>query len=195
MKTCKSYARDGKELKAQTTSREETLDSLLRRHEQKAHQFACSLARDPEEAKELVQEASYKALRHWKKCDPLKSFAGWYLTIVRNLFLDSRRASKRTMSLNAPIENQEAGGLLEILADGGIGVLEQLERYELAEAARQSLKALDKKYRTVVRLCDLEGMSYEGAARKLGIPLGTMRSRLFRARTALRRDPRLQRLA
>lgn len=195
MKTCKSYERAGKEPKAQTASRDEKLESLLRSHEAQARQFASGLARNPEEAKELVQAASVQVLRHWEKRDPLKSFSAWYLTIVRNLFLDGRRAAKRNVSLDAPIEDQEAGGLLEILADGGLGILEQLERHEVTEAARKSLKALGKKYRTVVRLCDLEGMKYEDAARKLGIPLGTLRSRLSRARAMLRRDPRLRQLA
>ena len=195
MKTCKSYERDGKELKAQTASRDVRLESLLRSHEAQARQFASGLARNPEEAKELVQAASFQVLRHWEKRDPLKSFAGWYLTIVRNLFLDSRRAAKRTVSISQSIDGEEGGGLLEILADGGLGVLELMERRELADALRDSLKALGKKYRAVVHLCDLEGMSYEDAARKLGIPVGTLRSRLCRARAALRRNPRLQQLA
>ncbi len=195
MKTCKSYERDGKELKAQTASRDVKLESLLRSHEAQARQFASGLARNPEEAKELVQAASFQVLRHWEKRDPLKSFSAWYLTIVRNLFLDSRRASKRTVSLSKPIEGEEEGGLLEILADGGLGILEQMERQELAEAVRDSLNTLGAKYRAVVRLCDFEQMSYEDAARKLGIPVGTLRSRLCRARAALRRDPKLRNLA
>jgi|CXWL01.1.fsa_nt_gi RNA polymerase sigma-70 factor (ECF subfamily) len=195
MKICKSYERAGKELEAPMASRDVKLESLLRSHEAQARQFASGLARNSEEAKELVQAASFQVLRHWEKRDPLKSFAGWYLTIVRNLFLDSRRAAKRTVSISQSIDGEAGGGLLEILADGGLGVLEQMERGELAEALRDSLNALGKKYRVVVRLCDLEGMTYEDAARKLGIPVGTLRSRLCRARAALRRNPRLQQLA
>lgn len=190
MKTCKSYERDGKGDGAGTAS----LEWLLQRHEDHARQFAYSLAGNSDEAKELVQQASCRALKHWKRYDPLKSFQSWYLTIVRNLFLDGRLAQNRAVSLDAPVRDDERG-LLGVLADGGIGVLEQLERQELAQAVRESLAALDTKYRAVVRLCDLERMPYVEAADKLGIPLGTLRSRLSRARAAMRRDPRLRRLA
>ena len=194
MKTCKSYERDGKGTNGRTAGREQTLDSLLRRHASQAHQFAYSLARNQEEAKELVQEASYHALRHWERYDPVGSFKNWYLTIVKNLFLDTRNrfARRRTVSLDQPLGGDEQNSLIEVLPDGEPGPLEGLERLEAIQAARQALAALGKHYQAVLTLCDLEGLRYEDAARKLGIPLGTVRSRLFRAREALRGDPRLR---
>ena len=194
MKTCKSYEMAGKELNSRTASLEGKLGDLLRNHEERAHQFAWSLTGNSEEAKELVQEASYRALRRVEKYDPLKSFGSWYLTIVRNLFVDARRARKRTVSMDQDGVD-ERGSLSEILPERELGIPEQLERKELALAAREALAGLGAKYRAVVRLCDMEGMRYEDAAQKLGIPEGTVRSRLFRARMALRRDPKIQWLA
>ncbi len=194
MKTCKSYERAGKEAKSWTECRDAKLEGLLRSHQGQAQQFACKLAGNSDEARELVQAASYHVLRRWEKFDPVKSFGSWYLTIVRNLFVDRRRVSKRMVSMDAPGEGEQRG-LMDVLPERGAGILEQLEREELAQAAHEAIRALTAKYQAVVRFCDLEGMRYEQAAQRLGVPVGTVRSRLWRARAALRRNPKLRRLA
>ena len=193
MKTCKSYERAGKELHSRTAGLDETLDSLLRRHEGKARQYAYSLAGNSDEAMELVQQAGYKVLRHWKGYDPVRSFQSWYLTIVKNLFKDARRrsASVRMVSLDTVVGQDENLTLAEVLPDGEAGLLEDLERRETIKAARRSLLTLKEGSRAVLTLCDIEGMGYEDAARKLGLPTGTVRSRLSRARAAIRRNAAL----
>lgn len=197
MKTCRSSARDGKGDHGRKDQARETLGSLLRRYEGMARQFAYRLAGNPEEAKELVQQASYKALKHWERTDPLKSFRTWYLTIVRNLFLDARRrmVSRVTLSLSAPAEDTGYESLADALPDGEPGPLEQLERREQIEVVRRSLAGLSRARKDILVLCDLEGMRYEDAARKLGIPVGTVRSGVARARAALRRNPTLRSVA
>ena len=188
MKTCKSFARDGKGKGARTEAGRKNLDSLLRGNADKAYQFAYKLAGNEEEADELVQQASCQVLRNWAHYDPLQSFQSWYLTMVKRLFLDIRKSmSYRSMvSLSVKVGKNEGREVAEVLADGEPGPLEQLERSEQADAARQSLEALDEEQKAVLTLCDIEGMSYEDAGEKLGIPTGTVRSRLFRARAALR---------
>ena len=197
MKTCKSYTRDGKGNDGRTAGPEENLDNLLRRNAGQAYELAYSLAGNREEAKELVQEASYRVLLNWGRYDPLKSFQSWYLTMLKNIFIDSRRrlSGRCVVSLDATIGDDEGQSLAEAVADGTPGFFEQMERAARIEAARQSLKALSNAYRAVLTLCDLEGMSYEDAAQRLGLPLGTVRSRLFRARAAMMRDPRIRGLA
>lgn len=197
MKTCKSFKSDGKGNNGYTMSREEHLDKLLRQHEKQAHQFAYKLARNQEEAAELVQQASYRALRHRGEYDPVKSFKNWYLTIVRNLFFDSikRSALRHMASLDAESEDAPGYSLVEILADGEPEPLEQIQRHQNTHTVRQSLRALSASLRDVLTICDMEGLRYKDAAQRLGLPLGTVRSRLFRARATLRRDPRIRRLA
>jgi len=195
MKTCKSYERAGKELNDGTSSQEANLGQLLRGVEAQAHRFAWGLAGNQEDAKELVQEASTRALRKWQDYDPVRSFQGWYLTIIRNLFLDTRRTTKRALSLDATGPDGDERALIEAISDESLGVLEQLEREEIIAAIHEAMGELSAKYRAVLRLCDLEGMGYEEAARKLGVPVGTVRSRLCRARAALRRDEKIRRLA
>lgn len=190
MKTCKSYERAGKGLNSRTAGLDGTLDSLLRRHQGHARQFAYSLSGNVDEADELVQQAGYKALRHWKSYDPMRSFESWYLTIVKNLFKDARKRalSRRFVSLDTPLDYEEDMSLVDSLPDREAGLFEQLERREAVKAVRKSLLDLKKSCRIVLTLCDIEGMRYDEVARKLGLPPGTVRSRLFRARAALRRN-------
>jgi RNA polymerase sigma-70 factor (ECF subfamily) len=189
MKTCKSYARDGKGNNERTADLEKNLDSLLRRNAGRAYKFARSLARSADEAEELIQRASYQVLRNWERYDPLQSFQGWYLTMVKRLFLDIRRSSayRTTVPVSMKLDKVEDLDLSDVLADSEPGPLEQLERKEEADAARQALEALSEEQQAVLTLCDIEQMSYDAAARQLGLPAGTLRSRLFRARAALRR--------
>jgi RNA polymerase sigma-70 factor (ECF subfamily) len=189
MKTCKSYERAGKG-NNRTAGFEENFEVLLRRHETEAHQYANRLAGNSEEAKELVQHACYRALKYWDSYDPVGSFQSWYLTIVRNLFKDARKR-RRMISLTATLQGHEDLTVMEAFPDGQPGPCEQLEKRETAEAVQEAVMALKAGYRAVVTLCDLEGMQYEDAARKLGVPAGTVRSRLSRARAALRRNAAL----
>jgi len=197
MKTCKSFARDGKGNDGRTEASRRKLDNLLRRYAGQALSFARGLAGNEDEARELVQEASCHVLRNWKRYDPLKSFQNWYLSMVKNLYIDARRAwsQRPTFSLDAPIPGTDGLCWSDTVADGEPGPLEQLERGQRIEAARRAIKSLSDEHKAVLTLCDLQGVSYEETARKLGIPTGTVRSRLARARAFLRRDPDIRRMA
>jgi RNA polymerase sigma-70 factor (ECF subfamily) len=190
MKTCKNYERAGKGSNNRTAGFEENLESLLREHEGEARQFAYRLAGNSDEAEDLVQEASYRVLRAWKSYDPVKSFQGWYLTIVKNLFRDARRSVRRqrVISLDAPKKGEWDKSIGEAFTDGEAGIPEQIEKRETARAVRRTLNTLRENQLAVVTLCDMEGVSYEAAARRLGLSIGTLRSRLCRARAALRRE-------
>jgi RNA polymerase sigma-70 factor (ECF subfamily) len=188
MKTDKNAGQD-------TKASRRVLEILLRRYTSRALDYANSLAGNNEEAKELVQQASYQVLRNWERYDPLKSFQGWYLTMVKNLFLNARMAMswRNRVSWDGSTGNSERLSLAEKVADGEPGPLEQLEHREQLEAARRAVNVLSDEHKAVLTSCDLEGASYEETARMLGIPTGTVRSRLFRARAMLRRDPGIRR--
>jgi RNA polymerase sigma-70 factor (ECF subfamily) len=193
MKTCKSFARDGKEGNARTAGREGNLDDLLQRNAKLAYNFAYRLAGNVDEAEELVQQASYQVLRHWESYDPLQAFQTWYLTMVKRLFIDIRRSLvyHAAVPLTARVGKEDGRELAEVLADGEPGPLEQLERGEEVAAAQQSLARLNERHRAVLTLCDIECLSYEEAGEILGLPTGTVRSRLSRARAMLRRNAKL----
>ena len=189
MKTCTNIKRDGKGNDGCTEAVSEKLVGLLKRHEGAARSLACKLARNAEDAKELVQEASVRALRHWDSFDPVKSFQAWYLRIVKNAFVDSRRRYEVRFGvpLLARVKGDEHDSMLiDLIADGEPGVQEQAERGELAREIEKVLGEIRPHHREIVKLCDMEGMSYDEAAQELGLSSGTVRSRLFRARRVLK---------
>ena len=148
--------------------------------------FALNLCRNPEEARELVQEAYYRTLKSGAY-EPRGRLAAWLGTVLRNTFLDSRkRASWRYVSLHGTAPESDAP-IVDVLADDSLPAGEAMEKEEAREVVQEALASLPKHYRQVVELCDLQRMAYEDAARQLGILVGTVRSRLARARAKLRR--------
>ena len=166
------------------------MESLLKRCEVRARGLAYALAGNPEEAKELVQEASFRAFKNRERHDPLKGFERWYLTILKNAFLDCRKRHEFRFGipLLAPVDcDEDDCALIDRIADSGPGVEDEAERDEAVSAVRKAIQSMRPNHREVVNLCDIEGKDYEEAASELGVPLGTVRSRLSRAREALRK--------
>jgi RNA polymerase sigma-70 factor (ECF subfamily) len=194
MKNYKSFKRDAKENDGETASRDEIIEKLLKGNERRAYALAFNLLKNSDDAKDLVQEAACRVLRHWEKYDPLRSFGGWYLTIIRNVFIDARReaAHLKTVSLDRPIECDENISLAETLADGEISQHERLEQAETARIVIKALEALPSFQRDILTLCDVEGQDYENAARITGVPVGTIKSRLSRARRSFRREIKIK---
>jgi RNA polymerase sigma factor (sigma-70 family) len=145
------------------------------------YNFARWLARDESEAEDLVQEAFSKALRGFASFTPGTDFRAWIFRILRNTFLTSRTglSSKMTESLE---EGDEAVAVAV--------TWETPESLALASATREALQsALERfpvEYREVVLLCDVEEMKYREIAEVLAIPIGTVMSRVARARKLLR---------
>jgi len=189
MKTCTDYERDGKENNASAEARDEAIGCLLRRYEFAARRLALKLSGNQEEAKELVQEASVRALTHWGTYDPVRGFQAWYLQIVRNAYLDSRKKYEFRFGvpLSAALESGDDGlTLVDVLADEEPQIPEQAQKNEAVAAVRKALRKLSADKRAVVELCDFEAKGYEETARELGMPSGTVRSRLSRTRAILR---------
>lgn len=168
------------------------LEEFIRDYSDRAYQFAYQLCGDAEQAKELVQEAFYRIIRKWDQYDPSRSLEGWFLTILRNLYFDGLRSYERrnVLSLDVPstCDGGEDGSLTLADAvteddDDLLGVLARDEDSRQIQAAFDSLKP---EYRAVLTMCDGQGLSYEEIASVMDCPKGTVRSRLNRARAALR---------
>ena len=180
---------NGSSPKNGVASKQEALGVLVRGCWSRAYQFACRLCGDENEAKDLVQEALYRVVREWERYDTSRPFDAWVFTILRNVFLDTRRRYERghAVSLDAPLNNDyEAESYGNIIPDGCMGVLERLERKETAQAVRQALEGLNEEHRTVLKLRDMEGLRYDEIADVLGLAPGTVRSRILRARRSFR---------
>ena len=160
-------------------------ESLVLPHLDAAYNLARWLARDPHDAEDGVQEACVRAMRY---VDSLRGADArpWFLTIVRRAFYDWLERNRPADALSDP-------GAAEALGDGGGGDPERLmARQDTAIALSEAVAALPLQYREVLVLRELEELSYKEIARVAAIPVGTVMSRLARARALLQRSPVLQ---
>lgn len=148
------------------------------------YRFARSLTRDPSDAEDVVQETYLRAFRSWKTFQAGTDVRRWLFTIARNAFLRSRERGQREVILDddgaAAADAEQAQ---EAWVRGGLDPI--LDRTDLGPAIEAALAELPEVYRSAVVLVDLEDQPYEAAAEVLGIPVGTVRSRLFRGRKLL----------
>ncbi len=163
-------------------------DALIDATATKAYRFALGLCGNEEDAKELVQEAYAKAMDRIGTHDASQPFEAWFLTVLKHLYLDgARKYEKRYgQSLDRPLD--ETGlTVADAVADSReMSLLERLERQENSRLVRRAMRALTPDARAVLMMIDLEGLGYEQAAAVMGCPLNTLRSRIVRARTALK---------
>lgn len=138
------------------------------------------LTQDRSDAEDLVQETYAKALKGFDSFQPGTNFRAWIYRILRNTFLTSRAGLKTAVSLDdeddpqavAPATTQTPESILLARAD--------------RDTIQRVLRQLPVAQREILLLCDVEEMSYREIAEALGVPIGTVMSRLARARKAMR---------
>ena len=163
-------------------------EAVIDANANKAYCFAMGLCGNEEDAKELVQEAFAKAMARIDTHDPSQPFDAWFLTVLKHLYLDgTRKYEKRYgQSLDMPIDESGltvADGIADVRE---MSLLDRLEREESSKLVRRAMRALTPDARATLLMIDLEGLSYEQAAEVMGCPLNTLRSRIVRARAALK---------
>src|SRR5208283_973959 len=143
------------------------------------YNFARWLTQDTAEAEDLVQETYTKALRGFSSFQAGTNFRAWMYRILRNSFLSSRTGLKTMVAIDEeadenllPAENTTPESIL----------IEQANR----AIVQQAMAELPVRSREILLLCEVEEMSYQEIAETLAIPMGTVMSRLYRARQALR---------
>ena len=167
----------------------EAFNLLILRYQNLLFSIALRLLNDEDSAADAVQEALISAFRrfHTFRGDSLKS---WLARVVVNASYDELRKKRRQHSvqleqLNAEGDEIESSSwLVDPQADPEL----QFESSELEGAIQRSLDKLPSVYRLMLVLVDIEGMSYEEAAMAAGIPVGTVKSRLARARVQMQRS-------
>ena len=142
------------------------------------YNFAHWLTQDTHEAEDLVQDTYTKALRGFSSFEPGTNFRAWMYRILRNSFLNTRAGLKTTV----PFDEDEHEKAVTDPSTPESVLLVQADR----ETVQQALTELPVHFREVLLLCEVEEMSYQEIAETLSIPQGTVMSRLFRARKALR---------
>ncbi len=140
---------------------------------------------EPARAEDLVQDTLLKAYRAWERFQPGTSARAWLLAIMRNTFINLYRREKREpVSLDPALLDAEAR-ISEAGADDPEGTFfDQIVDRRIL----QSVEGLPEDFREVLVLSDIEGLPYAEIAGALDIPVGTVKSRLFRARRLMQND-------
>jgi RNA polymerase sigma-70 factor (ECF subfamily) len=145
------------------------------------YSFACWLSGDGTEAEDLVQESIARALKGFGSFRPGTNFNAWMFTILRNVFLSKRAQLDRQNACWL----EEEGDYDDLAVTNDNPEMALIRRGD-AELVRQAVAKLPPGFREVLLLVDIEEMRYRDVAETLGIPTGTVMSRLARARKKLR---------
>lgn len=162
-------------------------DDLVARHQRRAYQFAYRLTSNVDEAADVVADSFvrvYSALGNFKQ---QSSFTTWLYRILTNCFLDLRKKEKTrpTVSLEAVSSTLE-GDLERQVEDPGRTPMEESERSERERVLERAVAELPEYQRAMIVMYHAEMLSYEEIAEALDLPIGTVKSRLNRARLSLR---------
>ena len=146
------------------------------------YRFALSLARDESDAEDVVQDTYLRAYRSWHTYVPGTDCRRWLFTICRNAFLRLRERLHETVELcEAELEASRVAH-----SPAAPRVHEDLlDRVDLSRAIAGALARVPEPFRSAVALVDVQDQPYEAAAEALGVPVGTVRSRLFRGRRVM----------
>jgi RNA polymerase sigma-70 factor (ECF subfamily) len=168
----------------------EAFSVLVRRHQKKMLNIAYRMIGDYDEACDVVQEAFFSAYRAIGKFRGDARFSTWLFGIVLNhsrshMTLRAARSRREAGSLDDPVKSED-GSFLNAPRSQEESVVERLEKRELEAKVQECIGFLDVEQREVLVLRDIQGFSYEEIGVMLKLPQGTVRSRLFRARNALK---------
>jgi RNA polymerase sigma-70 factor (ECF subfamily) len=169
-----------------------SFDELALPHFASLYNFACWLTQDRVAAEDLVQEAFLKALKGFSSYQQGTNFRAWIYKILRNTFLTTQAGLKASNELSLDSEEfgyepAEGADRVPFAEPRGVQTPETLLLARAdQETIQRALEELPVHFREVILLCDLEEMSYHEIALALGVPQGTVMSRLFRARRAMR---------
>jgi RNA polymerase sigma-70 factor (ECF subfamily) len=145
------------------------------------YNFARWIARDSDDAEDLVQETYLKALRGFASFQPGTNFRAWIFQVLRNTFLSSRTNYERRMT--EELDSDEDGPEPAVDTETPETILMNRCNFQVVQRAIDDLPV---HYRETLLLCEVEEMSYQQIAEVLSIPIGTVMSRLARARKAVR---------
>ena len=177
-------------LKYQQQNPEEYFNLLLANELNSLYRMACRYTRNKAQAEDLVHDTALRALRFQQQFAKGTNFKAWLSTILTNTFIHQYRRLKREQMFvdkthqSAP----QQAGLVDAWGDLTYLPEHAYHNKVLGKGMLRAVNQLPSEFRDVVILCDLEYLSYEAAAVQLGCPVGTVMSRLHRARRCLERQ-------
>ncbi len=160
--------------------------TLVVRHQRSVYNLLARMLRNPALAEDLAQEVFLKVFSHLRTFDPRFKFSNWILRIAHNTAIDAmRRRGPQELSLDDR-DSREQGKIDDALVDpGSDAALRGVAQREIRGVLNDALDRLRPDYRQAVILRYQEDRSYEDIAEITGMPLGTVKSNLHRARTEM----------
>ncbi|HLJ55239.1 MAG TPA: sigma-70 family RNA polymerase sigma factor [Chthonomonadaceae bacterium] len=165
-------------------------ERLVERTQRQAYNMAYRMTGNRDDAEDLTQEAYLRAYRSFSTYNRQLPFESWFFRILSNLFIDlmRRRPKVKPLSLDQPVgEEEHDDNMLLQIPDEQANPERNLMDTVMDEKLQTALAALPAAFRDAVLLCDVEGKTYEEIAHIMGSSIGTVRSRIHRGRTLLRR--------
>ncbi len=165
----------------------EAYNQLVERYHSRIYNFAYSLSRNHDDAMDVSQDAFVRGWQSLRSFRGESSFITWLTRITRNLFLDLQKKRKHDprISLDEMLEGQDEGPGREV-EDSAPGPEDITLTNERVQLVRKAIFSLAPEHREILTLYDLQSFSYEEIAQILKLPMGTVKSRLNRARRALK---------
>lgn len=165
----------------------ESFEKLIEAHQKKVFNIALGMLKNPADAEDIAQDVFIKVYKSLKNFKGQSSFSTWLYRVTTNTCLDElrRRKTRQTFSIDEEIVTQE-GEVSKQVVDDSPSPDEILEKNELKRNISHAISKLAKEHRTVIVLRDMQGFSYEEIANILQLPLGTVKSRINRARLTLK---------
>lgn len=160
---------------------EEACEALVRQYQERVFALISRMTGDPDRVEDIAQEVFLKAFRSLKSFRGGSRFYTWLYRITVNTVLNTMRSQGRQQETSL-----DALGGLEVQADADMEPAEVTARLELARRVREAIDQLEEPYRVIIYLRELEDLSYEEIAEVVELPVGTVKSRLFRARQHLK---------
>jgi RNA polymerase sigma-70 factor (ECF subfamily) len=171
----------------------EAWETLARTQHRRIYGICYRFTGSQSDAEDLTQEAFLKMFKNLASFDPAKGgFTTWLTTLTRNLLVDNYRRTKMDRisdSLDETLDGENEGGITKAdrLADGGKSQEQLVSGMQLRTQIQEALKQVSPELREAVILRDLEDMDYKDIAEVLGVPQGTVKSRISRGRSELAR--------
>lgn len=169
----------------------EAFEDIVRKYQKKMFNISYRITGDYHDAAEAVQDAFVSAYRNIRRFSGRSKFSTWLYTITVNMSRNRlkqvrTRESREPSSIDDPVDTDN-GHMQREYASSDLSVLDRLEKHEIERKVQGCISALDGEFREVIVLRDIQGFSYDEIGDMLEIAEGTVKSRLFRARDAVRK--------
>lgn len=177
--------------KAASQDKRQQFEALAYPHMDALYRTALRLTRNPLDAEDLVQEVYLRGFRFLEKFEQGTNFKAWIFRILTNTFINEYRKKARTPQ-HVEFEERTENVASEAAAEQQFSAPNELRDHTqlFGDEVNAALQTLSEDFRLVIILCDIEEFAYKEIAKILGIPMGTVMSRLSRARTQLQKQLR-----